>query len=86
MSTPIFTGLLAWPGEKGLIEISSPWGDFIITPPITTYYFKHYAKHIDYGYRRIDAVSDEGKIKASASLAPDGEKLTLVLINTGGKQ
>lgn len=84
-----FYWALAWPGEKGLIEISSPSGgsnpDYY-NPTDYYYYFKHYAKHIDYGYRRIGAVSDEGKIKVSAFLAPDGEKLTLVLINTGGKQ
>jgi len=77
---------LVWPGEKGLVRIENPWQSTYYSPTDYYYYFKHYAKHINAGYRRIAAVSDSGKIKASAFLAPDGEKLTLVLINTGYKQ
>jgi glucuronoarabinoxylan endo-1,4-beta-xylanase len=79
-----FYWALVWPGEKGLVEISNPWQSDYYSPTDYFYYFQHYAKHIDSGYRRVGAVSDSGKIKVSAFLSPNGEKLTLVLINTGG--
>lgn len=44
---------------------------------------QHYAKHTDPGYARVGTTSTDPALLASAWRAPDSERLTVVLINSG---
>jgi glucuronoarabinoxylan endo-1,4-beta-xylanase len=68
---------LIWP-EKGLVAMRGR------TPkPRDQYYsLKHFARYTDPGYVRVEAVSEQPGLLASAYLAPDRKRLTLVLLNT----
>jgi len=46
------------------------------------YAVRHFAKWIDAGWQRVAATPDSSVIRASAFVAPDGNSLTVVLINT----
>jgi O-glycosyl hydrolase len=52
---------------------------------VTKYYhlIKHYSKHVDAGYDRIDATSTNSILLPSAFTSPDGKKITMVIINSG---
>lgn len=53
------------------------------TYEITPFYYvvKHFAKHVDEGYRRIDVSSEDGALQVSGYVNPSGDQLTLVIIN-----
>ena len=57
-------------------------GNYVVGP--TYYAIKHYAKHISRGYQRFDVTGSNTNVRASGYLSPDGRKVTLVIINTGG--
>jgi O-glycosyl hydrolase len=46
------------------------------------YVMRHFSEYIRPGYTRIKAVSGSGKVKSSAFISPDGNKVTIVLVNT----
>jgi len=74
---------LIWaPGEKGLVAVENPWESSGYS--ISDYYYviKHFSKYISAGYKRVAASGGANNIKLSAYLAPDGNQLTLVIINT----
>jgi O-glycosyl hydrolase len=48
----------------------------------TYYAVRHFAKWIDAGWQRIEATAASSVIRASAFAAPDGQRVTVVLINT----
>jgi glucuronoarabinoxylan endo-1,4-beta-xylanase len=55
--------------------------DFTIRQPY--YAMQHYSLHTDPGWTRIDANSSSSSLLSSAWLAPEGDALTVVLINDG---
>lgn len=77
---------LVWPGS-GLINIDNPWDlanwtnekGYTVTPHY--YAFKHFAKFIDAGYKRISCTNSNDGIRSSAFISPDGSELVMVLLN-----
>src|ERR1039458_7182559 len=47
------------------------------------YSMRHFSLYTDPGYVRIDTQSSLPDVRASAYLAPDGSRLTLVVLNVG---
>ncbi|MFW6386924.1 MAG: dockerin type I domain-containing protein [Bacillota bacterium] len=47
------------------------------------YSVKHYSGYIEPGYQRVEADIDSSDIEVSAYISPDGESMTVVLLNTG---
>jgi glucuronoarabinoxylan endo-1,4-beta-xylanase len=70
----------------GLVTIESPSPDSTYTINDTYYALKHFARWTDPGWVRVDATSSVGAVRVSAFVSPDGGSLTLVLLNTGGKE
>jgi len=73
---------LVWgSGGKPLIEMQST------SYTISKYYWaiKHFSKFISAGWERVTAESDSDNIKTSAFINPAGNKLTVIVINTGSK-
>lgn len=68
---------LFWPG-KGLVSMQgkSP------SPRDQYYSTRHFARYTDPGYVRVGARSDTNSVLASAYIAPDSKRLTVVLLNT----
>jgi len=54
-------------------------GNYEITP--FYYVIKHFAKHVDEGYRRIEVSSEDGALHVSGYVSPSGDQLTLVIVN-----
>jgi glucuronoarabinoxylan endo-1,4-beta-xylanase len=52
---------------------------------VTPYYYliKHFSKHIDAGYHRMEASSSNASLSTSAFISPDNKKLTVIVINNG---
>jgi glucuronoarabinoxylan endo-1,4-beta-xylanase len=69
----------------GLVSIAGPSPSSTYTINDTYYALKHFARWTDPGWVRVDATSSVSAVRASAFLSPDGGSLTLVLLNTGGK-
>ena len=69
----------------GLVTIDSPTPTSTYTINDTYYALKHFARWTDPGWVRVDATSSVSAVRASAFVSPDGGSLTLVLLNTGGK-
>jgi glucuronoarabinoxylan endo-1,4-beta-xylanase len=69
----------------GLVSIDSPLGSSTYTINDLTYALKHFARWTDPGWVRVDATSSTSSVRASAFVSPDGDSLTLVLLNTGAK-
>jgi glucuronoarabinoxylan endo-1,4-beta-xylanase len=73
---------LVWgSGGKPLIEMQST------SYTISKFYWtiKHFSKFISAGWERVTAESDSDNIKTSAFINPEGNKLTVVVINTGSQ-
>jgi glucuronoarabinoxylan endo-1,4-beta-xylanase len=69
----------------GLVTIANPSPSSAYTINDTYYALKHFARWTDPGWVRVDATSSVSAVRASAFLSPDGGSLTVVLLNTGGK-
>ena len=69
----------------GLVTIESPSPGSTYTINDTYYALKHFARWTDPGWVRVDATSSVSAVRVSAFVSPDGGGLTLVLLNTGGK-
>jgi O-glycosyl hydrolase len=71
--------------DAGMISMnsSSATSAYKVTP----YYYliKHFSKHIDAGYHRVETSSSNASLYTSAFLSPDGKKLTVVVINDGAQ-
>jgi len=76
---------LIWAGQPSpvpLVSIVSASPNSTYTVNDTYYALKHFAKWTDPGWVRVDAVSSQAEVKASAFISPDGTQLTVVLLNT----
>jgi O-glycosyl hydrolase len=71
--------------QTGLVAIASPSPSSAYTINDLYYAFKHFARWTDPGWVRVDASSSVSSVRTSAFVSPDGSGLTLVLLNTGGK-
>lgn len=65
--------------DAGTISVSNATGAYVVTPYF--YVLKHFAKHIDAGYQRVEASSANSNVSVSAFKNPAGDKLTVILIN-----
>ena len=78
---------LAWAEPTGsnpnaaMVSVSNTSSAFTVTP--FYYVIKHFAKHIDAGYHRIQAATSASTLSVTAFRNPDGNQLTLVLVNIG---
>jgi len=70
---------LVWP-NSGLIALEGE-GDYVLRDQY--YALRHFALHTDPGDVRVGTRTSVPGLRASAFLAPDGERLTLVLLNVG---
>lgn len=68
--------------DVAMVSINSS-GNYVVTPYY--YLFKHFAKDIDAGYKRIEAISQVTALSISGFINPSEDKLTLVIINTGAQ-
>lgn len=69
---------LIWDGARGLVGMLGR------NPFVRDQYFsmRHFARFTDPGDVRVHTLSDHDPVLSSAWLAPDGERLTVVLLNT----
>ena len=70
---------LVWNHQSGLVSIND--GKAKIRDQY--YALKHYARFTDPGDVRVGARSDAPVVRASAFLSPAGDRLTIVVLNTG---
>jgi glucuronoarabinoxylan endo-1,4-beta-xylanase len=70
---------LVWNDHSGLVSIN----DGKVTIRDQYYAVKHYARFTDPGDVRVGARADARAIRASAFVAPSGDRLTIVVLNTG---
>jgi len=69
---------LIWVGSRGLVGMQGK-----APQPRDHYYaMRHFARFTDPGYLRVGAQSDAREVVASAFVAPDGKRLTVILLNT----
>jgi glucuronoarabinoxylan endo-1,4-beta-xylanase len=68
--------------DAAMISINNT-GNYTVTP--FYYLIKHYAKHIDAGYKRIAAAPETAGLNVSAFINPQQNKITLVIINNTSK-
>ncbi|HTF20145.1 MAG TPA: glycoside hydrolase family 30 beta sandwich domain-containing protein [Chryseolinea sp.] len=71
--------------DAGMISISS--SNATASYKVTPYYYliKHFAKHVDAGYHRVEASSSKTSLYTSAFISPDSKKLTIIAINNGSQ-
>lgn len=72
---------LVWgdPNSKGQAMIYVDGSSYTVNP--FYYVIKHFAKHIDKGYKRVEATSSISSLEVTAYMKPDQSQLTLVVIN-----
>lgn len=72
--------LMAWDAanSQSMIGISSG-GGYIVTP--FYHVMKHFAKNVDRGYRRINALCSASSVNLSAFANPSATRLTIVMVN-----
>ncbi len=66
--------------NAGMVSVTSG-GAYTVTP--FYYVMKHFAKHIDAGYERVDVSTTNSNLFVSAFKNPANNKLTVMVINTG---
>jgi glucuronoarabinoxylan endo-1,4-beta-xylanase len=86
-----FYWALAWTSEsgKGLVRMEFPWDrsrwqtprGYIL--PIEYWAFRQFSKFIDAGWKRVSAEVDASTLRISAFINPEGNKLTIVVVNVG---
>ncbi|HEX2656922.1 MAG TPA: glycoside hydrolase family 30 beta sandwich domain-containing protein [Polyangia bacterium] len=71
--------------QTGLVALSpgSPSAPFTVND--TFYALKHFARWTDPGWVRVDARSSGSSLRVSAFASPDGNTVTMVLLNTDSK-
>jgi len=72
---------LIWQGSRGLVSMKG----FTPSPRDQYYSMRHFARFTDPGYVRVAADATGEGLLASAYVAPDDSRLTLVLLNTSQK-
>jgi hypothetical protein len=77
----VLAGPPALPTEDAEVMISLSATDFALEDPYHA--IRHYALHTDPGWTRVDATSDADDLLTTAWVSPDGDALTVVLINAG---
>lgn len=65
--------------DAAMVSVNST-GAFTVTP--FYYVIKHYAKHIDAGYKRVEVTATNSNLEISAFINPDQNKITVVVINS----
>jgi hypothetical protein len=81
-----------WPGEDCLITMDNPWKRAAWKHPagfrLNDRYWaiKHYSYLTAPGYRRVGVASGDPGLRASAYLAPGGDWLVVVALNTSGAE
>lgn len=72
---------LIWPNNKGLVAMKG------LTPAPRDHYYsvRHFARYTDPGYVRVGAEAQGDGLLASAYVAPDDQRLSVVLLNTSKK-
>lgn len=76
---------LIWAG-RGLISLSNPFDEDNFTDPgyqvmPQFHAMRHYARYTDPGYARVAVEINSDEVRATAFLAPDESRLTVVLLN-----
>jgi glucuronoarabinoxylan endo-1,4-beta-xylanase len=71
--------------DTGLVTIDRRSPGLPYTINDLYYALKHFARWTDPGWVRVDATSSVSSMRASAFVSPDGNSLTLVLLNTGAE-
>jgi O-glycosyl hydrolase len=66
--------------DAGMISINAA-GAYTVTP--FYHLIKHFSKHIDAGYKRIDAATANVNLRVSAFKNAANDKLTVIILNTG---
>jgi O-glycosyl hydrolase len=66
--------------DAAIISIGQS-GNYTVTP--FYYLLKHFAKHIDSGYKRIDVQSENAALLVSGFVNPAQDKITLIVVNPG---
>ncbi len=66
--------------DAGMVSVTSG-GAYTVTP--FYYLIKHFSKHIDAGYRRINASASALNLSISAFKNVAGNKITLIIVNKG---
>lgn len=74
---------LVWEAGSASTMIGINWNG---TYQVKDHYYmlKHYAKHVDIGYQRIEVAGSNNDLKISGFVSPDGTGITLVAINKSG--
>lgn len=67
--------------DNAMITVESS-GAYDTTP--FYYVMKHFAKHVDEGYQRIDVTSEDESLSTTGYMNPAGDQLTLVVVNPFG--
>jgi hypothetical protein len=70
---------LVWVGQGGLVSL----GDSSYNVRDQYYSLRHFARFTDPGDVRVGMSSNRPEIRASAYAAPDGNRVTMVLLNVG---
>lgn len=68
-------------GTDAAVVSVSQTGQYTVTP--FYHLIKHFSKHIDAGYKRVEVASSNTLLHVSAFISPDNEKVTVIAINTG---
>jgi glucuronoarabinoxylan endo-1,4-beta-xylanase len=66
--------------DAGMVSIT-PSGAYTVTPFF--HLIKHFSKHIDAGYKRIDASTPSSDLSVSAFKSVAGDKITVIIVNKG---
>ena len=69
---------LIWDGKAGMVGFRGR----VPTPRDQYYSVRHFARFTDPGYMRVGANSNQKALIASAYIAPDNTRLTIVVLNT----
>lgn len=71
--------------DNAMISMSS--SNATASYKVTPYYYliKHFSKHIDAGYHRVEVASSNTSLFSSAFISPDNKKITIVTINNGSE-
>ena len=68
--------------NAGMISVGqNATSPYVVTP--FYYLIKHFSKHIDSGYHRVETTSSNTSVYTAAFISPDNSTITLVIINDG---
>jgi len=72
--------------DAGMISLASANSTSAYTVTPFYYLIKHFSKHIDIGYHRVETSSSNSSLITSAFVSSDNTKMTIVVINSGTTQ